>query len=130
MENYGKLIGDSRIDNLLIDFNNGTIIISITRYFDDVKEERMITFHGVINQDFRMINKDNILFDIEETDWWGLEKTFPEMMSRYKWYKKIYNEDKMRIDQGLLRCYHIQWSYGLDGYVIAESIEIKESIIS
>ncbi|AMM50714.1 hypothetical protein TH61_05335 [Rufibacter sp. DG15C] len=125
MEDYSELVGDSRIEKLCHDFKLKTIIFNLTRYRDEL-EEIEVRFEGVVNQDFQCIDSDNIIFGIEETDWDGLQIQFPDLMKYYKHYKSIDPEDRKRIGNGTVKCYHIRGSVGLEGYVIAEAIRIIE----
>ncbi|MFB9864214.1 hypothetical protein [Rufibacter immobilis] len=125
MEDYSHLVGDCRIDRLSIDFNSDTVIFVLSRYRDKL-EKIVVRFGRVINHDFKTINKDNIIFGIEETDWEGLESEFPDLMKWYKHYKRITPEEKELINSGVAKCFHIRGTTGLEGYIIAETIKIEE----
>ncbi|RNI23115.1 hypothetical protein [Rufibacter latericius] len=124
MEDYTHLVHDCEIDKLSLDFNTNTTNFLIS--CGDDSERMKVTFEGVINQDFRIIDKGNIIFGIEETDWKGLQLAFPDLMSYYKHYKSISTEDQKRIESRALKCFHISSSAGLDGYIIAESINFEK----
>jgi hypothetical protein len=124
MKDYTPFVHDCRIDKLFHDFNSKTITFLLT--CGEAMETKEVKFEGVINQDFRIIDKDNIIFGIEETDWNGLQSEFPDLMSYYKRYKSISAEDQKKIDDRTAKCFHISSSAGLDGYIIAETIKIRK----
>lgn len=126
MENYSQILGDSIIDKFFIDFNEKIISFTTTRYMGSVAEKREVNFTGVVQQDFRMFNKYNIIFGLVETDWDGLNLELPELMSLFQHYKSISQDDMRRIENKSLKCFLITASSGLDGYIIAERVEIKE----
>ncbi|WP_116545450.1 hypothetical protein [Pontibacter virosus] len=125
MKDYSHIVGDCRIDKLSLDFNSNTITFVMTRYREEL-EIIEVKFDGVINQDFKIIDKDNIVFGIEETDWNGLETEFPDLMKWYEHYKSIAPEEKGMISDGTAKCFHIRGTAGLEGYIIAETIKIEK----
>jgi hypothetical protein len=86
-----------------------------------------VTFEGVWCHHLESVQHGNIIFDIEVVDLSQLEQEFHGVFERLKnhgWPRLETKQDSLPaiIERHQLKAYRIQSSYGMEGFVIAQSV--------
>lgn len=86
-----------------------------------------VIFEGVWCHYLESIQNGNIIFDIEQVELAQIEKEFQSVFERLKnsgWPRteKIVDSFSAVIERRRLKVYRIESSYGMEGFVVAESV--------
>jgi hypothetical protein len=128
-------IHDNNVYAYFVDCANRRVVLHTSFRDREPHEFTDVIFSGVVAHFFEHVLPGNILFGIEERDAKSLVEQHAELFKeswRYDWPQVDYQGDLSVLENWLrdnsIRAFGIHSSYGLSGWVFAESSELVSRI--
>jgi hypothetical protein len=125
-----RSIHDNNVYAYVVDCEHQRIVLYTSDEDDESPEFTDVVFRGVVAHYFEHVLQGNILRAVEEVEPHTIVGDFAELLSdswRYGWPYVKYNGDLSVLQDWLransIRAFEVQSSYGLSGWVLAESCE-------
>jgi len=125
-----KSIHDNICHGFEFNGQQNSLILHTTFSDESTQENTDVIFSNVWTHHIEGIQDGNILFDIRETDYSTVQATFSDVFQRLEnqaWpVEKKQNRNLTDLmDEGKIKAFIINSSYGMTGFVLAEEMTIK-----